>query len=358
MPISISVIITSFRKAHFLREAVESVVQQTCTSWECFIVNDGSPDNTSEIARALIAEHPGRKITLVEKENEGVAEARNTAIRQACGEWIVALDGDDALMPDYFERCLQAAQTNPSINLIVPDLICFGASEEYRPFTQFDRECLLLGNLFPYCSMYKRALWQHAGGYPQFIPFGAEDWSLWIRCADILATSHLKNPLVRYRTHDSHESLTSKLAAHMGEVNASVRTAHPRLYSAHQLLLDHELLASMAEETRAEIEKIIDKFPLVSFPYLWRGLHNQKTGRPQQAIRDFEVAARLSVADDWQPLFCLTVAHLEQKETERAAYYARRTLAQTSNFPLTKLLEEIISRGGGRAEQRGLAKPC
>ena len=63
----VSVIIPCYNQAHFLPEAVESVANQTFTDWECIIVNDGSPDNTSETARQLIANYSDKQIRLVEK---------------------------------------------------------------------------------------------------------------------------------------------------------------------------------------------------------------------------------------------------------------------------------------------------
>ena len=66
--LSVSVVIPCYNQTQYLPDAVESVVMQTYHNWECFIVNDGSPDNTNEVARELIAKYSDKKIFLVEKK--------------------------------------------------------------------------------------------------------------------------------------------------------------------------------------------------------------------------------------------------------------------------------------------------
>src|SRR3990170_8724805 len=77
----VSIIIPCYNQAHYLPEAVGSVVNQTLTHWECIIVNDGSGDNTPRIANSLIMQYSEKQIRLINQENKGLAEARNTGIK-------------------------------------------------------------------------------------------------------------------------------------------------------------------------------------------------------------------------------------------------------------------------------------
>src|SRR5438270_8323055 len=87
-PPAVSVIIPCYNQAEYLTEAVESVLAQDFTDWEIIIVNDGSRDNTTDVARRLASEHYGRSIKLVEKANGGLAEARNSGIRASAGRFV------------------------------------------------------------------------------------------------------------------------------------------------------------------------------------------------------------------------------------------------------------------------------
>ena len=90
-------------QAAFLSEAVTSVVRQTFGAWEVIIVDDGSPDDTANVAEQLIAEY-GERIRLIRQANGGLAAARNAGIAAARGRYILPLDADDRLAPLMLER--------------------------------------------------------------------------------------------------------------------------------------------------------------------------------------------------------------------------------------------------------------
>jgi len=106
----ISVIIPCYNQAHFLKEAVDSVLAQTYTNWECIIVDDGSSDNTKEISTTY-AQHDSR-IKYVYKTNGGLSSARNKGLESVNGKWIQFLDADDVLEPRKFSTQLQSITIN------------------------------------------------------------------------------------------------------------------------------------------------------------------------------------------------------------------------------------------------------
>jgi len=317
------------------------VLFRTFTDWECFIVNDGSPDDTSAVAHQLISANPNRRIVLIEKENEGLAQARNTAIARAQGEWIAPLDSDDILLPTYFERSMRLADARPQVNHITPDLELFGAESGRASYRLFARERHVFENQVPYCSLYKRTLWERTGGYTPVIPFGAEDWNFTVSCSAWLVPERLSDPLVRYRRHPGG-SMVSGVEAHQAEVNACLHSLHPDIYDPTVLMIDHDRISAMAPETRSAVETTISRFPQFATPYLWRGLYRQRSKQPRHALRDFEMAARLGRPDDWQPWFCLTVARAETGDAPGAAETARETLKRCPKHPLQSLLTELI----------------
>ena len=86
----VSVVLIFLDAERFLREAIESVLAQTFSAWELLLVDDGSTDGSSEIARCYAAEHPGaiRYLTHPGRENRGMSASRNLGIGAAAGEFV------------------------------------------------------------------------------------------------------------------------------------------------------------------------------------------------------------------------------------------------------------------------------
>lgn len=87
-----SIVIPCYGQAHYLPQAIDSALAQTYPAVEVIVINDGSPDNTREVARSY-----GDRITYLEQENRGLAAARNAAIVKSKGGWLQFLDADDLL---------------------------------------------------------------------------------------------------------------------------------------------------------------------------------------------------------------------------------------------------------------------
>ena len=93
-----SIIIPCYNQAHFLPDCLESLLQQSFPNWEAIVVNDGSTDTTSEVAKSY--QNKDARIKLVEKENGGLSSARNFGIQSAQGNRFIFLDADDYLYPN------------------------------------------------------------------------------------------------------------------------------------------------------------------------------------------------------------------------------------------------------------------
>lgn len=108
----VSVIIPCYHQAHYLAEAIESVLVQTYPHVETLVIDDGSPDNTAEIA----ARYPG--VRCVAQPNRGVSEARNLGIRRSNGTFLIFLDADDRLRPDAIETGLECFRRHPEVAFV------------------------------------------------------------------------------------------------------------------------------------------------------------------------------------------------------------------------------------------------
>ena len=175
----VSVIIPAYNQAQYLPDALDSVLAQTYTNWETIIVDDGSPDNVAEIA----ARYSGcdSRIKILHTDNYGLSAARNTGAAHSDGEYLVFLDGDDKIAPEYIENCVKALQSDSYIKVAAPQMQCFGIHQQIWPVVYEDYAQLLINNPLYATAAMRRADFDAIGGYDERMRKGFEDWELWIR---------------------------------------------------------------------------------------------------------------------------------------------------------------------------------
>ena len=105
----ISIIIPTYNRAHLIGETLESVMAQTYTNWECLVVDDGSTDNTHEVANSYVL-NDSRFIFVKNERKKGAQGARNTGILHAKGEFIQFFDSDDIMLPTTVETLINELQ--------------------------------------------------------------------------------------------------------------------------------------------------------------------------------------------------------------------------------------------------------
>lgn len=112
----VSIIVPCYNQAQYLDESLQSIFDQTYSHWECIIVNDGSPDNTAEVARKWIAKDS--RFIYVYKENGGVSSARNLGIKNGKGEFILTLDADDRYEVTFLEKAISVLLKNRNVGIV------------------------------------------------------------------------------------------------------------------------------------------------------------------------------------------------------------------------------------------------
>ncbi len=114
----VSVIIPSYKTAHFIAACLDSVFAQTFSDFEAIVVNDGSPD-TPELEKVLAPylDRYSDRLVYLKQENKRAAGARNNAIRNARGEYVAFLDSDDTWMPDHLANQMKLFADDPSLGL-------------------------------------------------------------------------------------------------------------------------------------------------------------------------------------------------------------------------------------------------
>lgn len=116
MKARISVIVAAYNVEKYLKQCLDSILNQIYPAFEIIIVDDGSTDNTGLICDQYASENP--QIKVIHQKNQGVSAARNAALECAQGEYISIIDSDDYLKPNMYERLIQSIIQNDA-DLIV-----------------------------------------------------------------------------------------------------------------------------------------------------------------------------------------------------------------------------------------------
>jgi glycosyltransferase involved in cell wall biosynthesis len=227
---TVSVVIPCFRHARFLPGAVRSVVGQTRADWEVILVDDGSPDDTADVASQLISAYADRRIRLVQQANLGVSAARNSGIAVADGRYVLPLDADDEILPAMLERTAGILDTRPDVAIVFTDVQRFGSQTNITRFRQMRARDLARHNIAPVTSLFRREVWTTVGGFNPNMIDGYEDWDFWVAAAEAgFAFLHVAEPLLRYRV--SAPSRTSHAANHGPDLVRQIRLNHPAFFA-------------------------------------------------------------------------------------------------------------------------------
>ncbi|KAF2325942.1 MAG: glycosyltransferase family A protein [Flavobacterium nitrogenifigens] len=174
----ISIIVPCYNQAQYLDECLESVLNQEYKSWECIIINDGSPDNCHEVADKWLQKDS--RFKYIEKENGGVSQARNIGIDQATGEFILPLDADDRIGNTYTEKGIKAFLENTLLKVVYCNAEKFGEEIGTWNLSDFSLKKLSSDNIIFCSAIYRKSDWESIGGYDENMISGLEDWEFWI----------------------------------------------------------------------------------------------------------------------------------------------------------------------------------
>lgn len=176
--VKVSVIMPCYNQGLYLAEALDSVVNQTYEKWECIIINDGSTDNTEDIAHYYCSKD--QRIKYIFQENKGVVEARNVAIRNSAGSIILPLDADDKISSTYMEKAVIILQSDSNCKIVYSKVWRFGEREEIFNLPPYSKYGMLCYNCIPSFSFFRRQDFEAIGGYNPKFKKGYEDWDLWL----------------------------------------------------------------------------------------------------------------------------------------------------------------------------------
>lgn len=316
---TISAIVPSYNKARYLAESVGSLIQQGFKEMEVLIVNDGSTDETSEVAKYLSKSFSSVPIKLLEKPNGGISDARNYAIERASGSHILALDGDDMVKPGFLEKAYTAIQKE-GVNLVTSNVHVFGhETKDWTP-NQFDTYYIRYDNSIPTLTLYDKVLWEKTGGYKRAFPI-VEDWEFFVNCTRYgLKVKRLEEFLFMYRS--STDGLASIFTDRYKECLSMVMTANQDLYTVDEVLWALQFVGTVPERFVQRFEMQIALHPKEWLLHLWLGIISERTGNLQKALEYFNSCVEITNQKNWLPIYKLgQILQNHGQPTEARTYF-------------------------------------
>lgn len=211
--LSVSVIISSYNYGHFLKTTIESVLAQTRPAKEIIIIDDGSTDNSTEVAASF-----GERVKVIEQENQGVCAARNNGAKIAGGDVLAFLDSDDVWRPEKLEKQIAAFEQDGEVGLASCGIRYFNPRNE--TIVEYNegksgwcaRDILLYKepvlNTTASALAVRRDVFERTGGFDENRElFSAEDREFCYRAAQISKLVFIPEILVDYRLHGNNGHL-------------------------------------------------------------------------------------------------------------------------------------------------------
>jgi glycosyltransferase involved in cell wall biosynthesis len=222
----VTVLMPVYNGEPYLREAMESILNQSFTDFEFLIINDGSTDRSVDI----ILSYPDPRIRLVDNDqNIGLVHTLNRGIDLANGEFIARMDGDDISMPERFSKQVAFMERHPEVGVYGGWIEYFMGRELVMKFPASDadiRQALPSYNpiAHPTVMIRREVLKDHHLYYdPEYRH--VEDYELWTRLSAITCFANIQEVVLKYRIHPAQigREYAAEQAAVLKKIHAKLR---------------------------------------------------------------------------------------------------------------------------------------
>ncbi|NDV23219.1 glycosyltransferase [Desulfovibrio sp. JC022] len=230
----VSFIVPCYNHAEYLRECILSLLRQDFNSFEIIIINDGSTDNTDEVATALEEEFPTHRIRHINQENSGLVRSRNRGCTVAKGKYILPIDADDLIAPTFLSKTVPVLEAHPELGYVSTKALFFGHSNLIWPKNELVPANFFATNQQTCSTLFRKSMWKELGGYDERMTRGYEDWELWIRATkNGWIGTQIDEPLFFYRR--KADSMITNSRQKDAEIKEQIVRLHPDIYDASRL---------------------------------------------------------------------------------------------------------------------------
>lgn len=286
-PALVSIVIPCFNHGKYLQEALDSIDYNKINySVEIIIVDDGSSDHETlqklESLKQL-------NYTIIHQTNGGPGKARNNGINNAVGKYILPLDADNKIDPNYINNAIPILEKNQA-DIVYAAPIFFGdTSNKKRQFKvrPFDDLGLVTGNCADACAIFRKEVWTKIGGYDEAMPyFGFEDWDFWINASKNNFTFHFINEKLFF-----YRIVNNSMIAQFDNKERNV-LIHRYLAKKHSDFFLEKLVKITYIRERYFYDLL--RFPITPIIYLlyWLGILENTTLRAKKKYAHYEVTKK------------------------------------------------------------------
>lgn len=173
----VSVVIPVYNMEEYLPATLDSVLASDYPLLEVIVIDDGSTDNSLGVAERYAARD--ERLRVFHQENAGVCAARNRAVAEAQGRYVLPVDADNLIVPTFVRDAAAVLDAFPEVKVVAPRADFFGDRRGEWALPPFSLHLLARKNIMDTCAMYRRADWERVGGYCEEI-VAREDWEFWI----------------------------------------------------------------------------------------------------------------------------------------------------------------------------------
>lgn len=228
----VSIVVPVYDSGAYLRDALDSVARQTLRDHETILVDDGSTDPATIALCDAAARTPG--VRLIRTANRGPAHARNTGIAAARTPYVLPLDSDDWLAPTFLERTAALLDGDAAVDVAFTWVALVGRHHGTWETGPFAVPEMLSRCTVHVASLYRRRVWELAGGYdPRFVQ-SCEDWDFWLSALEHgVAGRGIPEVLAYYRRTPASREIGSRAPGISTTLMRDLVAKHRALYVAH-----------------------------------------------------------------------------------------------------------------------------
>lgn len=244
----VSFIVPYYNMHEYIDATIDSIIASTYTNWEAIIVDDGSPNLVAqqkfiELRSTLQAD---KRFRFVQKENGGLGSARNYGFTFAAGDFVLPLDSDDVITPDYLERAVRALNAQPDV-LAVSCFVSYFADGQppeqiidyVIPYDLHPAMITIENRAGVACSVFRREVFERFQYNEQLTAY--EDWDLWWQIAKVGGRAEVM-PKILYRYRRRADSMfNTSLSRHTFLLN-KIADRHSDLLHQQSNLTYHMLI--------------------------------------------------------------------------------------------------------------------
>ncbi len=204
---TISVIMPAYNAQEYIKEAIESILNQTYSDFEFIIINDGSTDKTEDI---ILSFNDPRIKYIKNSHNLGIVKSLNRAIDLAKGDYIARMDADDISLPHRLERQHTYMNSNPNVDICGSYMIGFGDRESIIKYPLTHQEIIvrfLFNNSMAHPTIFAKSRFYQEMKYEEIYK-DAEDYALWVKACQKFKFANIDEVLLKYRMHEKQISFS------------------------------------------------------------------------------------------------------------------------------------------------------